>query len=48
MKKAKEMTKEMKKAKKEMTKEEIKAEYFRLLKINMDEALRFWEANSQN
>ena len=35
-----------KETKKEMTKEEIKAEYFRLLKINMDEALRFWEANS--
>ena len=37
-----------KERKKEMTKEEIKAEYFRLLKINMDEALRFWELASQN
>ena len=44
------MKKSMKKEsmKKEMTKEAIRAEYFRLLKINMDEALRFWEANSQN
>ena len=33
---------------KKMTKEEIKAEYFRLLKIDMAAALAFWEANSQN
>ena len=26
----------------------IRAEYFRLLKIDMDAALRFWEKNSQN
>ena len=38
----------MKKRKKEMTKEEIKAEYFRLLKIDMAAALAFLEANSQN
>ena len=35
-----------KETKKEMTKEEIKAEYFRLLKIDMGLALAFWEENS--
>ena len=40
------MKKERKKE--SMKKEEVRAEYFRLLKIDMDRALRFWEANSQN
>ena len=38
----------MKKETKKMTKEEARKEYFRLLKVDMDKALRFWEKNSNN